>query len=236
MGEDEDAARFGAHPAAAGITVAGRLTRFLNLERQRPPGEEHVPVNQERFTPEEPRPPASGLQVDVEPADLQPFLRCLHCQADNTRFAETCTVCGARLHTVEQEAYNKTLWAQRQAESAAEQEALRKMHDPAVQDTQRRVGEALAQQVAEREQARLFWMNSERLPGVRLIEIIPPAWRWRLGCGVAAWLALSGYFAWTTHKGGWVWAFFGTLLGLVSLFTPPRRYRSRFFWWQGPRF
>jgi hypothetical protein len=179
------------------------------------------------------------MQIDEEPPDAQPFMRCLHCQADNSRFAETCSVCGARLHSVQQEAYNKTLWAQRRAEKTMEEEALRQMHasgQASAQDPQRQLGEELARQVAQQEEERLFWMNAEQTPGMRLIGFIPSGLRWRLAAGLVAWLALSGYFALTTHSRGWLWAFLGTLIGLSWVFVQPRRYRTRWWWWQGPKF
>ncbi len=111
--------------------MAGRFTRFLRLERPHQRGEQQTPVaNAERFAPEERRAPGSGIETDEEPADAQPFLRCARCEMDNTRFATLCANCGAALLTPEQELYNRQLWQKRRAEAAAEQEALRKMHQP----------------------------------------------------------------------------------------------------------
>src|SRR5207248_1655233 len=111
-----------------------------------------------RFAPEERRAAPSGIETDEEPADAQPFLRCAQCEMDNTRFAERCANCGAPLHTPEQDLYNRQLWQKRRAEAAAEQEALRKMHEPAappVRDARYALGEALAREVADSEEARL---------------------------------------------------------------------------------
>ena len=219
--------------------MAGRFTRFLRLERPHQPGEQHTPVaNPARFAPEERRAPASGIETDEEPADAQPFLRCAQCEMDNTRFAERCANCGAPLHTPEQDLYNRQLWQKRRAEAVAEQEALRKMHEPAapdgavrpVHDPRYALGEALAREVADREEARLSWMSAAvDVPfGIRAVMAMAPRWRWRVGLALAAWLTGTGLAALRTHHATAMWLFFGTLAVLLALFTPSR---PRRFWW-----
>ena len=225
--------------------MAGRFTRFLRLERPHQPGEQQSPVaNPGRFAPEEPRSPGSGIETDEEPADAQPFLRCARCEMDNTRFAQQCLNCGAPLHTPEQELYNRQLWQKRRAEASAEQEALRKMHQPLpaadpelvrqglrAQDPRYALGEVLAREVADREEERLFWMTGgmSGVPfGVRAVMAMPPRWRWRVGVALAAWLTGTGLAALRTHHATAMWLFFGTLAVLLALFTPSR---PRRFWW-----
>jgi hypothetical protein len=220
--------------------MAGRFTRFLRLERPHQPGEQRTPVaHAERFAPEEPRAPGSGIETDEEPAGAQPFLRCAQCEMDNTRFAQRCANCGAPLHTPEQDLYNRQLWQKRLAEAAAEQEALRKMHQPAsagrgIGDARYALGEVLAREVAEREEERLSWMSGDAmLPfGVRAVLAMPSRWRWRAGCAAAAWLAGTGLAALRTHHPTPIWLFFGSLGVLLALFTPARR-RPRYWWSDG---
>ncbi len=237
--------------------MAGRFTRFLRLERPHQPGEQQSPVaNPGRFAPEEPRSPGSGIETDEEPADAQPFLRCARCEMDNTRFAQQCLNCGAPLHTPEQELYNRQLWQKRRAEAAAEEEALRKMHQPAgtadpelirqqlraaadrqpsqerlhAQDPRYALGEVLAREVGEREEARLGWMNaSSGVPfGIRAVAAMSSRWRWRAGCAAALWLGGTGLAALRTHHPVPMWLFFGSAAVLLALFTPARRRR---YWW-----
>jgi hypothetical protein len=229
--------------------MAGRFTRFLRLERPHQRGEQQTPVaNADRFAPEEPRAPASGIETDEEPADAQPFLRCARCEMDNTRFATLCANCGAALLTPEQQLYNRQLWQKRRAEAAAEQDALRKMHEPPppvdpelsrerlrAQDPRYALGEVLAQEVADREDARLSWMGGgmSGVPfGVRAVMAMAPRWRWRAGCATALWLGGTGLAALRTHNSAPMWLFFGSVAVLLALFTPARP-RRRYWWSSG---
>ena len=229
--------------------MAGRFTRFLKLERPHQRGEQQSPVaNVDRFAPEDRRAPGSGIAIDEEPADAQPFLRCARCEMDNTRFAETCANCGADLHTPEQELYNRQLWQKRRAEAAAEVEAVKKMHQPPppvdaelaretmrAQDPRYALGEVLAREVADREEARLAWMaGGMNVPfGIRALAAMSPRWRWRAGIAVALWLAGTGLAALRTHHPTPMWLFFGTLAVLLALFTPSRPRRLRYWWSSG---
>jgi hypothetical protein len=234
--------------------LAGRFTRFLRLERPHRPGEQHTPVaTAGRFAPEEDRPPGSGIETDEGADDEQPFLRCARCEMDNTRFAQQCANCGAPLHTPEQELYNRQLWQKRRAEAAAEQEALRKMHErPRLDsdaefargvgaglerqrlratDPRYALGEVLAREVADREEARLAWMTgASGVPfGIRAVMALSPAWRWRAAGIVALWLGGTGVAALRTRQPVAIWLFFGSLAVLLALFSPPRPRRR--FWW-----
>jgi hypothetical protein len=229
--------------------MAGRLTRFLKLEGPHRRAEEQSPVaNVDRFAPEAPRAPGSGIAIDEEPAGAQPFLRCARCEMDNTRFATTCANCGAPLHTPEQELYNRQLWQKRRAEAAAEAEAVKKMHEPPppvdgelvqerlrAQDPRYAMGEILAREVADREEARLAWMvGGMSVPfGVRAVAAMPTRWRWWVGGALSLWLLGTGLAALSTHHPAPMWLFFGTLAVLLALFTPPRPYRRRYWWTNG---
>jgi len=205
--------------------MAGRFTRFLKLERPHQRGEQQTPVaNASRFAPEEPRAPGSGIAIDEEPDDAQPFLRCARCEMDSTRFAQACANCGAALHTPEQELYNRRLWQKRRAEAAAEREAVEKMHQapPTAQ--------------AQEEEARLAWMaGGMNVPfGIRALAAMSPRWRWRTGIAVALWLSGTGLTALSGHHPTAMWLFFGTLAVLLALFTPAQpRWRRRYWWSSG---
>ncbi|MFL5247461.1 MAG: hypothetical protein ACJ79V_06515, partial [Myxococcales bacterium] len=42
---------------------------------------------------------ASGIEIAEETPDAQPFHRCAICEAENGRFSDGCTNCGASLTT-----------------------------------------------------------------------------------------------------------------------------------------
>src|SRR5436309_5262857 len=152
--------------------MAGRLTRFLNLERPRKPDDTpaHGVATRARFTGEEP--PAaspdemfraeretqlqSGVEIDTTDAAEQPFLRCPVCEADNSKFAVKCINCQARLDSDEVKAWNARLWQERRAARELEQKP------PAVVSVEqnRLLGESLAQMVAESERAKMGWNDS----------------------------------------------------------------------------
>jgi hypothetical protein len=226
--------------------MAGRFTRFMRLERPHRPGEQHTPVaNADRFTPEEPRAPGSGIEIDEPPGDEQPFLRCAKCEMDNTRFADRCSKCGATLHTPEQDLYNRQLWQKRRAEAQEEREALQRMRQPApdpqldperlrATDPRYGLGEVLAEQVRRREEDKLSWMTGTTgtpgVPlGVRIAMAMTPRWRWRVGAALGCWLGGTGAVALRTHHPTATWLFFGTAILLVLLFSPARPRRR--YWW-----
>jgi len=65
--------------------MAGRLTRFLNLERPHRPGEapKHEVATKARFTGE-----PSGMVLEPDLGE-RPFLRCPRCEADSARATRT---------------------------------------------------------------------------------------------------------------------------------------------------
>ncbi|HET9751760.1 MAG TPA: hypothetical protein VFP52_02315, partial [Myxococcales bacterium] len=91
--------------------MAGRLARFLKLEQPQKDAEvpRHEVATTARFRGE-----PSGIALEPDFGD-QPFLRCPQCEADNTRYAERCQNCQARLSGEDVRAWNAQLWAARQA-------------------------------------------------------------------------------------------------------------------------
>jgi hypothetical protein len=109
----------GEAPDAAGILMAGRLSRFLNLERRRKPdaAPPHEVVSRGRF---DPRP-----EIELSPDHgEQPFLRCPSCEADNSRYAASCVNCGGRLDTAAVTEWNDRLWISLHEEKAAPADAM----------------------------------------------------------------------------------------------------------------
>jgi hypothetical protein len=195
--------------------MRGRLTRFLNLERPRKASAEpaHEVVTPHRFEPE------PEIQLSQDHGE-QPFLRCPSCEADNGRFAERCTNCGARLDTPEAHAWNDRLWESRklEAEKADEAETARQAQLAA---DQRAMGEAIAEEVLERERTRL----GDFTPlGLRLLaELEGPLQRWAvLG---AAGLFIAGAGVAVLAHGHPLLRNVGGLLAalLAALFLPSRR-------------
>jgi hypothetical protein len=217
--------------------MAGRLTRFLNLERPRKPGDAppHEVATRQRFTGE---PSGIGLRIDN---GEQPFLRCPRCEADNSRFERRCMNCQAPLDTADVRAWNEQLWAQRRAQAEQEQAAVAAQKAGSATPQQlleqnRMLGEALAREIGERERARLSWWSTEYDPstpiGVRLMSLLPST-----RARVIAGLIVAGLFI-----GGAALAYAGPrqsplrIAGfvldvvLVILFSPNvPRYRR--WWW-----
>jgi hypothetical protein len=164
--------------------VAGRLRRFLHLERPRrdgPDGEdEHSRAERDarfsslerahqppvetatgaaagRFGPD----PEPTLELVEKEAGARPFQRCLRCGRDHGLFEAVCSGCGAGLDTPEQQAFNEQLWADRQAEEAraaaelAEAAERRQREEAELARMRREMGIELARQVGQRERARL---------------------------------------------------------------------------------
>lgn len=144
----------------------------------------------------------SGVELDEQLPGDQPFIRCGQCEADSYRSVVRCSVCGARLDTPEQRAFNEAWWAKQREERAkqeAELEAMKARAPEAWQPGggQRDYGATLAAQVADRERERLSWMDDggghrDLTPvGMRLLNKIPDA-RWRLAAAAGLLAAAVG--------------------------------------------
>jgi hypothetical protein len=211
--------------------MAGRLTRFLNLERPHRPGEapKHEVATKARFTGE-----PSGMALERDMGE-QPFLRCPRCEADNSRYAERCLNCQAPLTGEEVRAWNERLWAERKAQQSQEKSAVAgDRTEELLLQQNRMLGEALAREVGERERSRLAWWGGaeDMTPfGVRLLSLLPTT-RARV---------LAGAVAGGTFFGAAITAFlarkhpmlqgagFVVAVLLLALFTPNVRYRR--WWW-----
>jgi len=197
--------------------VADRLGRFLKLERARP-ADVRGAADEERAGPVDAQSAASELQrlraeqlesgmvLDEQARDEQPFTRCGQCETDNNRSAGRCANCSADLRTPMQRAFNQQLWDTRRAEMRAEQERAREPAGANLHEAQRQraLGEALARQVAERETERLRWMDrgarvelgwGASTAGRIYFAIPTPLGRWTLSMATAAAAALLGWFS-----------------------------------------
>jgi hypothetical protein len=212
--------------------MARGLGRFLKLE-QRQKGAEGPPheiVTAARFRGE-----PSGIALEPDFGE-QPFLRCPRCEADNTRHAERCQNCQARLTGEDVRAWNEQFWAARQAADATKTEV--DAAQPAMPETQRLLGEAIAREVGERERTRLSWWASETAGdstsvGMRLLAMLPTR-RARVMVAAAALAAFAGGVLAAlkaSHRPGLRGAGLVVSMLLLLLFTPnlPRRRR----WWDG---
>jgi len=219
--------------------MAGRLTRFLNLEQLHVAGEKpaapHEVATKARFSGE-----PSGIATEPDFGE-QPFLRCPRCEADNTRFAELCTNCSVPLTGEDVRAYNERLWAERKAQQAgeAQAQAARRQAQPSAEELLRQnrvLGEALAREVGERERARMGWWSGgsyDPTPiGFRLLSLLPST-QARVVAGALAAIAFIGAAAAALGAHGSPRVkMAGIVVGvlLLVLFTPnvPRRNR---WWW-----
>jgi len=211
--------------------MAGRLTRFLTIERPHRPGDgpKHEVATTARFSGE---PPTMALERDF---GEQPFLRCPGCEADNSRYAERCQNCHRPLTDEDVRAFNEKLWAERKAQQVLEQAARGDAQSAAEQMRQNQLlGEALAREVGARERTRLFWMSDEnfdRTPiGVRLLSLLPTAGARRIAGGLAfllfvasMWTAIAAHGHPKLQSAGFVAA-----LAVIALFVPGRGRR----WWR----
>jgi hypothetical protein len=202
--------------------MGGRLTRFLNLERPRKPGETppHGVATEARFRERRAAQVESGIEVETSDAAEQPFLRCPVCEADNTKFAVDCTNCQTRLDTEEVRAWNVKFWRQRQAASTEPPPA-------AVMEQNRVPGESMAREVAEHERPRLGWTgSSDSTPlGMRLLQMIPNQnLRFGVAMGMVATFFGAGTVAYVARHHP-VLQTVGIVVaaGLLALFMPNRR-------------
>ena len=217
--------------------------RFNRMEPERAPGTPSPPPPQgaaaERFQRQVSEPP---LALDTRDQGEQLFIRCMRCEADNSRYAQECTRCGASFQTAEQRAFNETFWQRRQAEVAVEAEAVARFHDHREQEAeiQRRQREAVQAQAFEMMKAEGrggFREGSSHLPpGVRLLRAIEnPTGQLAAIAGFALLGILCVLGIWKAQpNGAFHYLSFGGVLVLVFCFTPPSWWRHRRRrWWHG---
>ncbi len=195
--------------------TAGRLRRFLNLERpRRQAPEAPAPPAEARFDRMEPpgeplpaagepaaaldrfrAPPEHPLELAEPPAGSQPFVRCARCETDNSLYAASCAGCQADLGTDEQRLFNERLWAARREEAALQESDL------ADRERQR-------QRIAAEE------LEARRQLAVEMARLEAEKVRERLG--ESSWGGMGG--GWSRDGGGW------TPLGLrlLRLIPSPR--------------
>jgi len=238
-----------------------RLRRFLHLERPRGPDTDGPAptADPNRFGALEGTPALGTPQVgeatgaaagrfgpDRDPSlelaerdpSARPFQRCPACQRDHGLHEQVCA-CGARLDTPEVQAWNDQLWQARSAEDArlaaegaeARARGLREAEELA--RLKREMGIALAQQVGERERARLgmdpgFGSAGGQPLGLRLWAWLPARLRLKVvGAIAAGWLVLlvAGL---ARRSPGMI---FGAIALAILLLAPPGRRRGRWGGW-----
>jgi hypothetical protein len=227
MVAEPDASRIGGAAPRGGALMAGRLARFLRLEQAKTgAGPAHELATAARFRGE-----PSGIALEPDFGE-HPFLRCPRCQADNTRYAERCQNCQARLTGEDVRDWNARFWAARQP--AEVEKPARKAAQLPTPDAQRLLGEAIAREVGERERARLSWWGSESMPdatpaGMRLLAMLPtrPARVMVAAVALAAFAAGALAALDASHRPALRGAGLLMSLLLLVLFTPnpPRRRR-----------
>ncbi|QSQ22572.1 hypothetical protein JY651_46950 [Pyxidicoccus parkwayensis] len=231
--------------------MTSRHSRFLHLERARAERPEHETssslessnrfesMQERQDTPQEAAVPETHLErfKGQEPVPLAPppeedarrFPRCMLCESENGRFAQTCRMCGADLGTPQQLDYNERLWQERKQGLTRtledEREALRQLETQRQQEAQRKREdeERFARQIAElRAKEQSFgWFRHLRqhaTVGTALLSLIPnPRVRWlTLACVVGLALGLMRF-----GEGGTRLAGLGLAALLAVLFIPP---------------
>jgi hypothetical protein len=199
-----------------------RLLRFLRLEPRKDAARKTPAVDPEieRLRAERKERFASGMEIAEEAPDAQPFSRCAVCEAENGRFAERCTNCGAALTTAEQRAYNDALWERIRTHKQAAAEALPEVPSSGT----RAYGEELARGLASTEQERLEWMGGRRpTVGARILAALPQPLRTAAVIGGLAEIAGTGLAAYSTHEASWRFVFFASVALAGAIFVPRRR-------------
>jgi hypothetical protein len=195
-------------------------SRFATLEQPASAAPEEAfvpPATVQRFERQVSDPP---LATDERALEEQPFLRCMHCQIDSSRYAQVCPQCGSSLTAPEQQEFNRALWEQRlryrEEEAKAQEEASR------VRAEQQAELEAAYRQLERRSRP-----SGETPLGIWLLRRIADP-RWRIGVIVGGLLAYA-VFSVVELRGGRpsfrLWLL--VTLGLVALFTPPRMLVTR---------
>ncbi len=257
------------------MSLRDRLRRFERLERPRkggPDGDERssteerfddlgarppprpapdgaadpAPSAGDRFAPPRPRSP----ELEQRGEEEQPFLRCMRCETDSSRYASTCTTCGEELGTEAQQAYNQKLWAARrkereelERENAGRREAQARA-EVEVGEARRQAAAEMARQVGERERWRIesrdpwggappydpddpYGAPRDTTPiGLRLLRAIrSPAWRLVAIGGVVLFAVLVVAFASRSPP-----LLIVLVSVLIGLFAPRRRLRGRLWW------
>lgn len=233
--------------------------RFSRMESERAPGE---------IPPPPPPPPPSAQRIRTQVAEPslaldprdrveQQFIRCMRCEADNSRYAQDCIHCGASLRTEEQRAYNEAFHQRRQVEVAqqAEAEAQFQQRRHEASDAERRERVAMQAQAYEqmKEEANRAVEDGDTPWGVRLLRSIKdPTWQWvAIGCfvllgGLCVWGLWASWSAWwsvgpewqpryTRRRGYGSYPSLRTIVSLVGLlalltgFTPPSWWRRHHY-------
>ncbi|HZN95755.1 MAG TPA: hypothetical protein VFB81_23740, partial [Myxococcales bacterium] len=173
------------------------------------------------------------LILDQRSTQEQQFIRCMHCEGDNSRYASDCVHCGAALQTEAQRDFNERFWQQRQVQVAEEKQAVERFHKGREQMTKEQAEAQAAAYMSMVQEARggeLGGGSSWTPPGVRFIRSIEnPNGQWLAigGFVLAGALAVLGL---VKHKPGQdvlMWACLGVLMVLGILFTPPVFWSSR---------
>jgi hypothetical protein len=221
-----------------------RRHRFLNLEKRRetagvasspstasPAAVETALVNQLRE--QRAQAVASGLALETEAGEAQPFVRCGVCETDAGRFETQCRTCAADLNTPEQNAFNARLWGQLRAEAKAEAEAQAELaRTRAAAIDQERL--QISQYAAEMERHQALNGAEGASVGSRLLHLISNA---RVRLGVALVFLGLGCFAlyhWIRAPRApglnpWEVVF----LVIAVLFLPTSYWRPWSRWWRG---
>jgi len=168
------------------------LSRFQRLERSRRAEEPARHTTAERFRVIEPLAaipdphggdlarfaPPLERPLELQPqSDAQPFVRCPSCGVDSPLGARRCT-CGTALDTLEAVAFNTALWDRHRDEVArheAEQTRSRaeQLEDArGRQEEKRALGEALAREIAEREEVTSAARVSRAAGAVLLLGVL----------------------------------------------------------------
>ena len=168
------------------------LSRFQRLERARRAEEPARHTTAERFRVIEPLAaipdphggdlarfaPPLERPLELQPqSDAQPFVRCPSCGVDSPLGARRCT-CGTALDTLEAVAFNTALWDRHRDEVARHEAEQTRSRAEQLEDARRRqeekraLGEALAREIAEREEVTSAARVSRAAGAVLLLGVL----------------------------------------------------------------
>lgn len=175
------------------------------------------------------------LALEARSTEEQQFIRCMNCEADNSRYAQSCVHCGSALWTDEVRDYNEKFWRQRKAEAAQERQELdqinvrKERHAQEQADAKAAAFTAMVKEAQRRD-------DGGEAPGFRIIRSIESSSGRVMAIAGFILLGVISFACLGKWQPGRTWLGVTGLVGLLALailFLPPSVWvvRNRRSWW-----
>ncbi|HEY8208363.1 MAG TPA: hypothetical protein VIG99_12825 [Myxococcaceae bacterium] len=216
---------------------AGKKTeeRFARVEKEQAPDRAPSPANRPAAQRVARQVSDQPLALETRSKEEQQFIRCMGCEADNSRYAQSCVHCGSALWTDEVRDYNEKFWRQRQTEVAQEKQEVEQIHARKEQHTKEQAEAKAAAFTAMVKEAQRG-SDSGEAPGIRIIQSIDSSSGRVMAIAGFILLGVISFACLGKYQPGRTWLGVTGLLGLLALailFLPPSVWarRSRNHWW-----